>query len=180
VIVSVLVDGRESRIDLPDDHDAPGAPALDGEQVEGDVVRLRPGLYSVIVAGRAYEVALERPDAPGDPAGEVVVHVRGRSLAAHVQDRRRGIVPEGAPSGGSAPGAAQMITVVSPMPGRVVAVPVSAGDAVERGQTVVVLEAMKMESAINAPHPGTVAEVLVAAGVTVQQRQALVRIEARS
>ena len=73
-------------------------------------------------------------------------------------------------------GAASGATVVAPMPGRVAAVPVSVGEAVVRGQTVVVLEAMKMESALAAPQPGTVAEVLVTAGQTVQQRHPLVRI----
>jgi biotin carboxyl carrier protein len=178
MIVSILINGRGLRVDLPEDDAAGDAPALDGERVECDVVRLRPGLYSIIMAGRAYEVALERPDAPG-AAGEMVVHVRGRPLAAQVQDGRRRVAQEGVLGGTRTAGAAQTATVVAPMPGRVVAVPVSAGDAVERGQPVVVLEAMKMESAISAPHPGTVAEVLVAAGVTVQQRQALVRIEAR-
>ena len=65
------------------------------------------------------------------------------------------------------------------MPGRVVAVPVAPGTTVERGQPLVVLEAMKMESALSAPHPGVVTDVLVTPGQTVQQRQPLVRIERR-
>jgi biotin carboxyl carrier protein len=69
------------------------------------------------------------------------------------------------------------VTVAAPMPGRVVAIPVSVGDEVQRGQTVVVLEAMKMESSLATPHPGKVVEVLVSPGQTVQQRQALVRID---
>ena len=58
-------------------------------------------------------------------------------------------------------------TVIVPMQGTIVKVLVAAGDAVEVGQTVCVLEAMKMENAINAEKAGTVKEIKVAAGDSV-------------
>jgi biotin carboxyl carrier protein len=64
------------------------------------------------------------------------------------------------------------------MPGSVVRVAVAAGDRVEAGQVLVVLEAMKMEHAVAAGGPGTVAEVAVAEGDQVETGRVLVVVEA--
>ena len=64
----------------------------------------------------------------------------------------------------------------SPMPGSVVTVEVAEGDAVTRGQTLVVVEAMKMEHPVTAPVDGTVVGLAVAAGDPVEAGQALVTV----
>ncbi|WBO21921.1 acetyl/propionyl/methylcrotonyl-CoA carboxylase subunit alpha [Sphingomonas abietis] len=68
-------------------------------------------------------------------------------------------------------------TLTAPMPGRIVAVEVAAGDAVAKGQRVVVIEAMKMEQALLAPFDGIVAELGPAAGAQVSEGTLLARIE---
>ena len=65
----------------------------------------------------------------------------------------------------------------APMPGRIIAAPVAAGDAVARGALLVVLEAMKMEHAITAPADGVVARVHVAVGEQVEEGAELVSFE---
>jgi 3-methylcrotonyl-CoA carboxylase alpha subunit len=67
--------------------------------------------------------------------------------------------------------------VVAPMPGRVVVVKASAGDAVAAGQELLVLEAMKMELSLKAPREGTVAEVRAAEGEFVEADAVLVLLE---
>jgi len=66
--------------------------------------------------------------------------------------------------------------VVSPLGGNLVAINVKVGQEVKEGEQVAVLEAMKMNTSINAPSSGKVAEVLVAVGAAVQEGQVLIRI----
>ncbi len=89
--------------------------------------------------------------------GHVHVQVPGGTLAFEVLPRFT--LPGGdAPAGG----------LTAPMPGVVLEVRVAAGDPVSAGQTLIVLEAMKMEHHVNAPAEGAVAEVLVSAGQQVE------------
>ena len=129
------------------------------------VRRLRPGFYSVLLDGRSYEVALE----------DEVGFLNGAPVSIEIEDRLRRALASAAGVGGQA--GQGTVTVAAPMPGRIVAVPVTRGAAVERGEPVMVLEAMKMETTIAAPAAGTVTEVLVHAGQAVTQRQALLRID---
>ena len=96
------------------------------------------------VDGRRYTVKLWVPEVAGSPAGGRVVQRPSRSRSAVT----------GTGSG----------TVTVPMQGTIVKVLVAPGDSVEAGQTVCVLEAMKMENAIVAEKNGTVTEVKVSAG----------------
>jgi 3-methylcrotonyl-CoA carboxylase alpha subunit len=68
--------------------------------------------------------------------------------------------------------------ILAPMPGKVIAVEVAAGQTVTKGQKLLTLEAMKMEHTLTAPFDGIVAELNAAAGVQVQVEALLARIEA--
>ena len=82
--------------------------------------------------------------------------------------------PRGTGTGGGASDGA----ILSPMPGKVIAVEVAAGDKVTKGQKLLTLEAMKMEHSLTAPFDGVVAELNAAAGAQVQVEALLARIEA--
>ncbi len=79
---------------------------------------------------------------------------------------------------GSGDGAVSDGTILSPMPGRIIAVEVVAGDAVTKGQKLLTLEAMKMEHSLTAPFDGVVTELNAEAGAQVQVDALLVRVEA--
>ncbi|MEU8551480.1 biotin carboxylase N-terminal domain-containing protein [Streptomyces roseoverticillatus] len=83
----------------------------------------------------------------------------------------RGHDPVEGAAGGS--GAAGADTLTAPMPGTVTVVKASVGDVVSAGQSLLVVEAMKMEHVISAPHDGTVAELDVTPGATVAMDQVL-------
>ena len=67
--------------------------------------------------------------------------------------------------------------IVSPMPGKIIALEVAAGDEVTKGQKLLTLEAMKMEHSLTAPFDGKVAELNAEAGAQVSEGALLVRIE---
>ena len=73
-----------------------------------------------------------------------------------------------APAPKAAPAAAGSVAVTAPMPGKILGVKASAGQAVKRGQVLLILEAMKMENEIVAPQDGTVASINVAVGDSVE------------
>jgi acetyl/propionyl-CoA carboxylase alpha subunit len=82
--------------------------------------------------------------------------------------------------GGAGEGAASDGAILSPMPGRIVSVAVEAGQAVTKGQTLLTLEAMKMEHALAAPFDGVVAELTAVAGGQVSEGVVLVKLEAKA
>ena len=67
--------------------------------------------------------------------------------------------------------------LTAPLPGNVIEVFVKAGEEIEAGQVLLIIEAMKMKNSIRSTRGGKVAEVLVSAGQTVAHKQALVRFE---
>ncbi|MBO9696349.1 MAG: acetyl/propionyl/methylcrotonyl-CoA carboxylase subunit alpha [Sphingopyxis sp.] len=79
---------------------------------------------------------------------------------------------------GGAGGGASDGAILSPMPGKVIAVDVAAGDKVTKGQKLLTLEAMKMEHSLTAPFDGVVAELNATAGAQVQVEALLAKIEA--
>ena len=79
----------------------------------------------------------------------------------------------GGTGGGASDGA-----ILSPMPGKIIAVDVAAGDTVTKGQKLLTLEAMKMEHSLTAPFDGIVAELNATAGAQVQVEALLAKIEA--
>jgi acetyl-CoA/propionyl-CoA carboxylase biotin carboxyl carrier protein len=123
---------------------------------------------------RAVDVPASTPlAAPWAIEGDdVVLDIDGRALRAHLTppptlDRHAQHVAR----------SARVDAVVAPMPGNVVAIHVAAGDAVDPGQALVVIEAMKMEHAVAAPAAGFVARLGVAVGDQVVRGQTLIELD---
>jgi 3-methylcrotonyl-CoA carboxylase alpha subunit len=99
--------------------------------------------------------------------GEEVRYFEGGAAFLVTPDHNRGGVVEAAGDG----------AILSPMPGRITSVEVAAGHAVSAGQTLVTLEAMKMEQAMVAPFDGIVSELNVEVGAQVEEGRVLVRVD---
>ena len=84
--------------------------------------------------------------------------------------------PAAAPAPAPAAAPAGATTVEAPMPGKILNIKVSEGQAVKFGEVVVIMEAMKMETEIVAPADGTVSKILVKAGDSVDTGAALVAL----
>ncbi len=130
-------------------------------------------VYKITLNGRTYEVEVEAAEAmllseyqAYAPAAPVAVPVATAAPAA----------PAAAPAPAAAAVTAAGEAVNAPMPGTILKVNVSQGQAVTEGQVLVILEAMKMENEILAPKSGTVNQVLVTKGSNVDTGAALVVI----
>ncbi|MFO0664206.1 MAG: acetyl-CoA carboxylase biotin carboxyl carrier protein subunit [Polyangiaceae bacterium] len=130
---------------------------LRGEPVDVDVVALRSQL-SIRVDGHMVDLTCE-----GKPPDLGVLASGHRSYVRVVSERDRAAEAAGGRGGGR-----NEKSVKSPMPGRVIKVMVAAGDSVEVGQPMLVVEAMKMENEVRAKTAGVVDEVHVAVGQTVE------------
>jgi biotin carboxyl carrier protein len=136
-----------------------------GEQVWDVDARLTAqGIASLIIDGVSHVADVE------DRAGECVVDVGGETYAVQVEEHTRHIIRT---RGGAGAGAGGQI-VKAPLPGKITHVAVQAGDAVTAGQSLLVIEAMKMENELKATAAGTVREVRVTAGQAVNAGDVLV------
>ncbi len=115
----------------------------------------------ITVNGVAYDVQVEEVGSDSAPAASSAPAPAAPKAPA-------------APAAPKAPVAGE--TVNSPMPGTVLDVQIKPGDYVKSGDTLLILEAMKMENAIAAPKDGKVVEVYVIKGQTVESGTALVTI----
>ena len=138
---------------------------IDGAEYTANVEEKEDGKLSVTVNGKAYEV-----EVPGHVAAVPKVQPIKPAAAA---------APAAAPSAApaapkKASGAGQAIT--APLPGVITSIEVKEGDAVKAGQTVIVMEAMKMANNITAESDGVVKAILVQQGAQVQSGDALIEI----
>ncbi len=109
--------------------------------------------YTITVNGNVYNVTVEE----------------GTSAAAPVQAAAPAAKPAAPAKKAAAPaGNKGSVTVASPMPGKILGVKAKAGDAVKKGQVIMILEAMKMENVIVAPQDGTIATIDVNEGASVE------------
>jgi biotin carboxyl carrier protein len=130
-----------------------------------DARRTGEGTYSLLIDGASYTVDV----VGGDEA--VTVAVGGRFYAVEVEEETRHRL-RAASAGATARG-----TLKAPLPGKITHVAVRPGDRVKAGDTLLVIEAMKMENEFKAGAAGTVADVRVQAGQPVNAGDVLVVIE---
>lgn len=139
--------------------------------------------YKITLGKKTYEVEVEKGKAilaaeyeaaaPAAPAAAAPV-VAATPAAPTAP---RAAAPKAAPKAGAAASGGTAGAVEAPMPGTVIRVDVNVGDAVKKGQTLCVVEAMKMENEIPSPADGTVAEIPSPAGTHVDTGAVLVVIK---
>lgn len=170
-----------------DEDDQQHKIVLDGVALQLDWRQLAPlaadargqiasgGQYTLLIGDKSYEIfarLLDKEDEEDGYAYEILVG--GQRFEIQVEDERERTLI-GSLKGSHTTGE---IFVRAPMPGLVLQLPKESGTEVERGETVVILEAMKMENDLATPHKGTIKEVRVSQGQTVNQGDILVVIVA--
>jgi len=149
----IMIDGKAVEASLsPSSGGANWDISIDGVSESGDVDYL-PTTYG--------------PEAEDEPDGSIVVFDKGNAHQVSFA-RTRGTGTTSTADG----------DILSPMPGKVIAVDVAEGDSVTAGQRLMVLEAMKMEHALTAPFDGIVTQLSASEGGQVQVEALLARVEA--
>ena len=128
---------------------------------------------SVAIAENTYTASIDPHSSPAavfSIAGEQVLFLRGEAWSFGLPTATRGGSTESDGDG----------SVHAPMPGRIVTVAVGPGQAVRKGQSLLILEAMKMELALQAPCDGVITSLAVAAGDQVSEGAVLARVAKES
>jgi biotin carboxyl carrier protein len=164
MIYDIAIEGNNYRLDL-NRADGRWSCRLDGREVEIDAVLVRHDVLSLRIGNKAYEVKCER-------VGEDVnVWVGSSCYVAGVRDPRslRGRLRAADDQGPR--------KLTAPMPGKIVRVLVNQGDVVEKGASVLAIEAMKMQNEIKSPKKGRIQKILVGEGAAVNAGDVLAIVE---
>jgi biotin carboxyl carrier protein len=141
---------------------------VNGEPFEINFRRMpNSGVTSLLINHRSLEAVVEELE------GIWQVLIRGEQYPVAVADERMQRLSKARGSFAAPDGE---VSVTSPMPGTIIAVPVEEGDIVNKGDKIIILESMKMENELRAPRDGIVTHVRVQAGTSVEKGQALVVI----
>lgn len=159
-----IVNGQTFDVEINED----GRLLVNGEQRAIDFRELRAGeLYSLLLDHLSFEAVVEERD------DRYHVLIAGAMHEAKVTDERSRRLESAFMAFGDAGSEAQ---IRAPMPGLIVRVTVEEGQDVSKGDTVVILESMKMENELKSPRDGKVRHVNVAAGDSVEHNRVLVTI----
>src|SRR5713101_7946958 len=163
VKLSSSTSGEKKRLVELERHASGWRVKLDGQPVAVDAAEISPNTLSILLDGQSFEITVTP-----SPDGKLQLHTGTREFIAEVIDPR-------AWSGRrhSAVEAEGRQQIVAPMPGKVVRLLVKAGDSVEAGQGLLVMETMKMQNEIRSPKSGVVERLLAEEGQAVNAGEVL-------
>lgn len=142
---------------------------VDGKLYKLDIVMVEEGVYSILHHGKSYNVELIEAESKK----KYIVNTLYRSFNLEIVDaetryqlsrNKNQLVDD-------------QSSISSPMPGKVVKIPVKVGDQVQAGDTVIIISAMKMESEYKTGKSGVIKEIHVSEGETVEGHKILITIE---
>ena len=142
---------------------------LNGQAFAWDIADLGAGRYHVLHEGRSYNAEIVSADYA---TKDIVLKINGQRVELHAKDRFDLLLER---LGMSNAAATKVNELKAPMPGLIVDIRVQPGQAVLKGDPLLVLEAMKMENILKAPTDGTVNSIKVTLRDNVQKGQVLVQ-----
>lgn len=142
-----------------------------GQPLAWDLTEVRPGLFHLLHEGHSYTAEVLSVEAE---TKTVTLRLNGKTYPVQVKDRFDLLLDS---LGLNNALAGKINQIKAPMPGLIVDIRVQAGQVVAKGDTVLILEAMKMENVIKAPADATVKVVRVQPRENVEKNQVLVEFE---
>lgn len=125
---------------------------LNGENTPYDIILLPSGDYHLTVENKSYTVSVTHKNTA---TGKLILSINGRTMETTLHNKLAELLKSMGMEGGKR----KLKDLKAPMPGLVLDVFVKAGQEIEEGQELMILEAMKMENAIKSPQAGTIASV---------------------
>jgi biotin carboxyl carrier protein len=165
MIYDVTIDGKNYRLELAR-VEAGWRCRLDGREIQMNAVLARRDVLSVLIGGKAYEIKREHT------ATDMHLWVGDVCYTAELRDPRSLRSRKGVAVDGKGPK-----KLLAPMPGKVVRVLIGEQQTVEAGQSILVVEAMKMQNEIKSPKKGTVQKIVAAEGANVNAGDVLAIVE---
>lgn len=161
----VQVDDTSERLEVERQGDHCRFRLGDQPERQAQLAEVEPGIYSILLDGRSYEAHAEI----GNDCAWITI--RGHRFRVAITDPRRWSTKRAGAHGH------EREEIIAPMPGKIVRLLVERGQAIEAGQGIVVMEAMKMQNELKAHRTGRVAAIPVRAGDTVSAGAILATIE---
>jgi biotin carboxyl carrier protein len=167
--VEIKLNNRYARVQLLQQQNNLLKVKVDDNIYDIDLMHTDDGTFSIIENNRSHDIEL----VPLDHPKKYMAYTLYKTFDVEVIDAETRYLLDRV--GGHL--AAGEMNITSPMPGKVVRILVNEGDMVEKGQTIIILSAMKMESEYKAFADGTIKKIHVSEGVTVEGNQLLIEIE---
>lgn len=142
--------------------------SIDGKEYEVDISMLQNGVYSILQDGKSYNAELIH----SDDRKNYTVNTVFSSHKVQIIDAKAKYLR--LKRGGDE---RQDDKIISPMPGKVVSIPVKSGDQLSAGDTVIVIEAMKMQNNYKVASDCVIKEILVSEGDAINSNQLLARLD---
>jgi biotin carboxyl carrier protein len=141
---------------------------IDGKEVAWDLKKIEDGYYHILFNNKSFTAELVKAD---PEVKAFVFKINGRLYNVAVQDRFDLLLEQMGMNAGTS---AKVNNIKAPMPGLIIDLKVKSGDAVKPGDTLLILEAMKMENIIKSPGEGVVKSVKISKGQSVEKNQVLI------
>ena len=157
------INGKQFEISNDD-----GSFIVDGEALKWDVAEIADGYFHIIVNNKGYKAELVKAD---HAAKTFSFKVNGRIYSVTLKDKFDQLLEK---MGMTNTVSSKVNTIKAPMPGLIIDLKVKEGDVVKTGDTLIILEAMKMENSIKSPGDGTVRIVKAKKGESVEKGQVII------
>ena len=167
--MEIIVNKQNKEVEILERQSNKLLVVVDNKKYHVDVKKIDKNTYSLLHKGKSYDLKVVSEDDKGKYS---VKHKFNHhdveimdSVARYRKNRGNNDIEE------------DQSSISSPMPGKVVKIPIEVGDKVVSGQTLIIISAMKMESEYKAKKDGKIKEILTAEGSTIEGNQSLILLE---
>jgi len=167
--LDIRIGDRDAHVRMIKKEGSKATIQIDEKVYEVDIVMVEEGVYSIIHEGKSYNIEMIQGNGPKNYFVNTYYSSHELDIIDAQSRYKQNRNKDGLHSGDK--------VISTPMPGKVVRIPVNEGDQVEKGTTLIVISAMKMESEYKSPADGVVKKIFVTEGETINGHQPLIEIE---